>query len=73
MEFSYDFLNEISRFLNKLTFDWLPTLCTAKVGQALIPASNLIFYHSNCDERVLKSQHIYFIFALIAAWSQLNF
>ena len=38
--------------------------------QALRPVLNLIFYHFNCSERLLKSHHV-FLVPVVAACSQL--
>ena len=34
-------------------------VATGKVEQALRPVLNLIFYHFNCSERLLKSHHVF--------------
>ena len=53
-----------------LTWDLESKVATGKVEQALRPVLNLIFYHSNCSERLLKSHHV-FLVLVVAACSQL--
>ena len=48
----------------------LPKVATGQVEQALRPVLNLIFYHFNCSERLLKSYHV-FLVPVVAACSQL--
>ena len=45
-------------------------VATGQVEQALRPVLNLIFYHINCSERLLKSHHV-FLLPVVAACSQL--
>ena len=47
---------------------WKPGII--KVEQALRPVLNLIFYHFNCSERLLKSHHVSLV-PVVAACSQL--
>ena len=63
--------------VDRLSTDWQPCaldrgyfvrfliLCMVKAEQALRPALNLIFYHFDCAERILKFQ-THFILAVTA-------